>query len=136
MLQHLRSVSVFVLAVHIDIVFTGTTRTPAITATQQNLSVRHGDRVNHSTIGYFYVIGSVATIVLIAVLMYVIRWRYLSLKNPQDSMSIVGIPTYCNKGTDLECVNVESDNAANNYESLSNNRVTDNVYNDLNTAMS
>jgi hypothetical protein len=56
-------------------------------------------------------------------------YRYLSLKNPQDSINNVEIPTYYNTGTGLECVNVESDDAVNNYETLSNNRVTDNVYN-------
>ncbi|XP_060555744.1 multiple epidermal growth factor-like domains protein 10 [Ruditapes philippinarum] len=112
-----------------------TTTKSAGIVTQQTF-VRCDDKANDFTIGYFSGFGSCAAIVVFALLFYLIRRRYLASKTPKDNRRNVEIPTYYNTRTDFGAVNTESAEVTNNYESLSNNRTTDNVYNDLGTTLS
>ncbi|XP_060606641.1 rhodopsin-like [Ruditapes philippinarum] len=55
---------------------------------------------------------------------------YLASKTLNDNKPNVEIPTYYNTRTDFEAVNAETAEVTNNYdESLSNNRIPDNLYN-------
>ncbi|XP_060588805.1 uncharacterized protein LOC132744199 [Ruditapes philippinarum] len=88
------------------------------------------------TIGYFSGFGSCAALVVLAVFLYIIRRRYLASIKPQDNKSNIENPTYYNTRIDFGAVNAGSAEMTNNYESLGNNRTTDNVYNDLGTPLS
>ncbi|XP_060588977.1 multiple epidermal growth factor-like domains protein 10 [Ruditapes philippinarum] len=113
-----------------------TTTKSAGIVTQQQTFVRCDDNANNFTIGYFSGFGSCAIIVVFALLFYLIRRRFLASKTPKENRRNVEIPTYYNTRTDFGAVNTESAEVTNNYESLSNNRTTDNVYNDLGTTLS
>ncbi|XP_060553941.1 cell death abnormality protein 1-like [Ruditapes philippinarum] len=115
---------------------TTTTTTSAESVTQQQSCARCEDKVNNFAIIYFSGFGSCVAIEVFAVLFYLIRRRYVGGKTPKDNKPNVEIPTYYNTRTDFEAVNAESTDATKNYESLSNDRTTDNVYNDLGTALS
>ncbi|XP_060600051.1 multiple epidermal growth factor-like domains protein 10 [Ruditapes philippinarum] len=113
-----------------------TTTTSAKIVTQQQAFVQRDDKASIFTIGYFSGFGSCAAIVVFTVLFKLIRRRFIAGKTSQDNKPNVEIPTYYNTRTDFRAVNTESAEVTNNYESLGNNRTTDNVYNDLGTTLS
>ncbi|XP_060555743.1 uncharacterized protein LOC132716474 [Ruditapes philippinarum] len=122
---------------YVIVISTETSETTAQSAepvTQQQSCARCDNK--DFTIGYFSGFGSCAAIVVLAVFLYIIRRRYLASKTPQDKKPNMENPTYYNTRTDIYTVNTESAEGINNYERLSNNRTTDNVYNDLGTTLS
>ncbi|XP_060576870.1 multiple epidermal growth factor-like domains protein 10 [Ruditapes philippinarum] len=114
---------------------TTTTITSDETITQQQIFVRRDDKARYLTIGYFSGFGSCAAIVVFVILFYIIRRRYLASITHKDNKPNNDIPTYYNTRTNFGAVNAESADVINNYESLSNNRIPDNVYNDLGTTL-
>ncbi|XP_060576813.1 proprotein convertase subtilisin/kexin type 5-like [Ruditapes philippinarum] len=121
------------ITIETSVTTTTTTTTSAEPVTQQQTCVHCEDKVNIFTVGYFSGFGSCAAIVVFAVLFYLIRRRYLASKTPVGSRRNVEVPTYYNTRTDFGVGNTESVDVTNNYESLSNHTITDNVYNDLRT---
>ncbi|XP_060551641.1 multiple epidermal growth factor-like domains protein 10 [Ruditapes philippinarum] len=112
----------------IETSMTSTITTPAEPVTQQQTFVRRDDQANIFTIGYFSGFGSCAAIVVFAALFKLIRRRYLGRKTPNDNKPNIENPTYYNTRTDFGAVNAESAEVSNDYERLSNNRTTDNLY--------